>query len=282
MAQVRWPYNYTQPSGKDVEHRVLLGAPDLQKLRVRVWRELNPQSSIQPVHWTVALSPEEPGEEGYRPLPFNASDDWKKEAWRVQRWHDEFRYLMENLIDAEIRIGVGWWDLARQVIGIKPAFEPEGGLAWAALWARVVLMRKPDKRDHGTVEESLENWNKRPKTAPTPFELGELLVPLFQALAAEGAILDETRCSGMLAQPPENIGVPALGISAAQVEELADEIVSMRHWDQAYQRGVCNYLLALDAATKKADEMIAWIDEWGDAEIREQPDWYKLGLIRMV
>ena len=117
---------------------------------------------------------------------------------------------------------------------------------------------------------------------PTVFEVAPYLLALFNALHSEGLLLDDTKCDGMLVGTATTGDLPDLFLSAERIAELADEILSSKHLDQAYQKGVCAYLTALDRATTLADELIEWVDRYGDGEIREFPDWYKLELARDV
>jgi hypothetical protein len=107
-------------------------------------------------------------------------------------------------------------------------------------------------------------------------------MPFFNALHEEGAILEDTECRDMLLGTAGGQTDGILGLSHEQIVLIADEIMDSRRWDQAYQRGVCNYLLALNATLDTAGTLTEWVDTWGNDEIREQPDWFKLLIAREI
>ena len=259
-----WPSKYTIPPSDPLWRMAQKTLrQDREKVCANVWQDLGDgkKDPIRP-QWKFAPSF---GEDDERLALLEVTPRWSEERSRIRGIRTRFGEELEDLLDAERNIGVGWGD-----IFFSLQLPISSSLNDATRQARIALRRsKGLKVSHGA----------RAGGTPTPFEVAEELLPFLNIMQDEGAVLDDTVCSDMLlgtASPPPG----ALGMTYEQIADVAYEVIHSSDWDRAYQQSVCRYLLALDAATTTAQELVDWVDKYGDDEIRERPDWYKLELVR--
>jgi len=230
-------------------------------VRGNLWLRLNDIEGVSDARGGPYLTDKVP--------PPGAPKGWLDERSRVTRLQEMFKEELDDLFLVERQVGAGWGDIVTSVAGISAE-----GMSDGARLAKLAVRDLPSRRNLAPDAGGLGR--------PTPFEVANELMPFFNALHEEGALLEDTECREMLLGTAGGETMGILGLSHEQIVEIADEIIDSRRWDQAYQHGVCNYLLALDAALSTADTLVEWVDTWGDDEIREQPDWFKLLIAREI
>jgi hypothetical protein len=271
-----WPEHLTTPRGvMGLGSRLGAGwppavPPERRRLtdarhavRARLWKDLAPYDSAPGRFAGPALTGDSSVDSAHAP------ELWLEERRFIQRLQGQLGEQLDDLLLAERAVGSGWGDVVTQIAPTTPA-----DLSDAARYAKLAVRDLPSRRNIAPDAGGLGR--------PTPFEVSNELLLFLNALHEEGALLDDTECQDMLLGTAGGETSGILGLTHEQIVVIADEILSSRRWDEAYQRGVCAYLLALDAALVTADTLTAWVDTWGGDEVRDEPDWFKLLIVHDI